>query len=324
MSDIGAVVIGRNEGGKLALCLNSLASRVNDLVYVDSGSTDQSIELAHSLEVEVVELDTSIPFTAARARNTGFERLVELNDALTFVQFVDGDCEVIEEWIDTASEFLDENSDIAAVCGRRRERYPDSSVYNHLCDIEWNTPIGESRACGGDAMIRILALRQVGGFREDLVAGEEPELCLRLRQQGWLVWRLDADMTFHDAAIMKFGQWWKRTVRTGYAYAEGSYLHGAGPERHWVRETRRAWFWGLVIPAATLLLCGIWSYWGSVLLVLYPLQSARIYLKAGGRPRSRLLQAFFLVLGKFPEMIGAMRFQFDRISGSASTLIEYK
>ena len=42
------------------------------------------------------------------------------------------------------------------------------------------------------------------GFNATLIAGEEPELCLRLRQKGWEIWRLDAEMTLHDAAMTKF------------------------------------------------------------------------------------------------------------------------
>lgn len=191
---IAAVVIGRNEGERLIRCLRSLQGQVQQLIYVDSGSTDGSAAAARDLGAEVVDLDLSRPFTAARARNAG---LAALSSGIELVQFADGDCELDPGWIGAAADFMQTHPRAAAVCGRRRERFPEASVYNRLCDAEWNTPVGEATACGGDAMMRVAAVYTAGGYREGLIAGEEPELCLRLRRAGWQVWRLDAEMTLH-------------------------------------------------------------------------------------------------------------------------------
>jgi GT2 family glycosyltransferase len=322
-SRMGVVVIGRNEGERLRICLASVIKYAQTVVYVDSGSTDTSVDMARALNVDVVELDMSIPFTAARARNEGFQRLLARAPELRYVQFVDGDCEVVAGWLGGAADFLDSHPDVAVVCGRRRERYPDRSIYNWLCDIEWNTPIGEARSCGGDAMFRTGAFHQVSGFRNDLIAGEEPELCVRLRSLGWKVWRLDSEMTLHDAAMLRFMQWWKRSVRAGHAFAEGAFLHGKPPERHYVRESRRAWLWGVVIPVLVLVaLSG--SGWGLILLALYPFQVIRLCLTGTRSLRENCLRAGFLVLGKFPEALGQIQFIVERMTGAGARIIEYK
>lgn len=321
------MAIGRNEGDRLVRCLQSLVGVVDHVVYVDSGSTDESVRNARELGCDVVELDMSRPFTAARARNEGYRRLLERNPGLELIQFVDGDCEVLPTWIETAVERLDERRELAAVCGRRLERHPDASVYNLLCDIEWDTPVGDTDACGGDAMIRSYALVEVGGYDATLIAGEEPELCLRLRRAGWKIERLDADMTLHDADIHSLRQWWKRVRRGGFAYAAGSALHGTGPERHWVRETRRVVFWGAVLPAV--------AVGGSVptlglslgLLSAYPLSFYRVFRftrRRGRAPREAALYAAFMQLGRFPEVQGVLQFHRDRWFGKASEIIEYK
>jgi len=253
------------------------------------------------LGVHVLALDLSIPFTAARARNEGFARLHQLQPGLNMVQFVDGDCEIDPQWLPTAHAFLQRHAQVAVVCGRRRERFAQQSVYNQLCDLEWDTPVGQAKACGGDALMRAQAFASVGGFRTGLIAGEEPELCVRLRAAGWKVWRLDAEMTLHDAAMTRFSQWWRRSMRAGYAYAEGAWLHGAAPERHWVRESR-----------------------GLALLLLYPLQILRLARRGALAPRQRRLQALFLVLGKFPEAVGQLKFWRQRLLPGKSALIEYK
>ena len=266
MNSVGVVVIGRNEGVRLQECLLSVVGERRNVVYVDSGSTDGSVKLARSLGVSVVELDLSVPFTAARARNAGFEYLLQMEPQVDFVQFVDGDCLVREEWFEKATIILNTNPEVVVVCGRRREEFPENSLFNRLCDIEWNTPVGEAKACGGDAMMRVSALKQVEGFNSSLIAGEEPELCVRLRQAGGKIMRIDAEMTLHDAQIMHLKQWWKRSVRNGHAYAEGAWLHGKPPEKHWVKESRRIWFWGLILPLVSI--ASIWLTGGISIVLL--------------------------------------------------------
>lgn len=324
-SRAGVVVIGRNEGERLKRCLTSLTSQLKFIVYVDSGSTDNSVERAGALGIEVVKLDLNIPFTAARARNEGFERLIEISPEIEYVQFVDGDCEVVSTWLIEAASFLDDNHQYAVVCGRRRERYPEHSIFNLMCDEEWDTPIGDAKACGGDALMRLKAFLNVGGYRSQLIAGEEPELCVRLRHSGWKIWRMDTEMTLHDAAITKFSQWWKRNVRSGYAFAEGAYLHGSPPERHWVNESRRNMLWGLLIPIIVIFTSVLSWQWGLLIALVYPLQICRLTLinKKELKPQPWVL-ASFNMLSKFAEVIGHLRFHYQRIFGKTMRLIEYK
>jgi GT2 family glycosyltransferase len=322
--DLGVVVIGRNEGERLRRCLISLRNDAKYIVYVDSGSTDGSVAMAGELDVTVEQLDLTSPFTAARARNQGFRRLLEAHPELRHVFFVDGDCEVVAGWLAQSRRFMLAHEDVAVVCGRRRERHPERSVYNLLCDIEWDTPTGQTRACGGDALMRVEAFRGVGGYRADLICGEEPELCVRLRQAGWRIWRLGEEMTLHDAAMYRFGQWWKRTFRGGYAFAQGAHMHGAPPECHWVVERRRAWLWGLWIPFGALALTAVFGPWALVLLSVYPLQVIRVAVRGKRTPRENWLYAGALVLGKFPEMLGQLQFVLDHRRRLQRQLIEYK
>ncbi|MCU0565155.1 MAG: glycosyltransferase [Oculatellaceae cyanobacterium Prado106] len=324
---VGLVAIGRNEGQRLEVCLKSALGNFAPIVYVDSGSTDGSVGMARSLGIEVVELDLSIPFTAARARNEGFARLLELSPDLEFVQFVDGDCEVVSDWPEQAQAALEASPDLAVVCGRRRERYPEQSIYNRLCDLEWDTPVGEADACGGDSMMRVAAFQQAQGFNPSLIAGEEPELCLRMRRQGWKILRLDAEMTLHDANMMQFGQWWKRVLRAGHAYAEGAWLHGRDGDRHWVKESRSIWLWGFVIPLVAVAFAGLTRGFSLLLLLGYAWMVYRIYQygqQRGWKSQDALLYAVSCMVGKFPNLMGQLRFHKNRLLGQQNRLIEYK
>lgn len=330
MNNIGVVTIGRNEGDRLIRCLNSLLQQLPadvPIVYVDSGSTDGSVAAATALGVQVISLDMTVPFTMARGRNTGFRHLIETFPQLEYVQFIDGDCELIEGWIGQALPVLQHHPQVAIVCGRRRERFPDASPYNRLADMEWNTPVGEADACGGDALARIAAIRQVKGYTESLICGEEPEMCIRLRQRGWTIQRIDADMTLHDAAMTRFAQWWTRSIRGGWAVAEGAAMHGAPPERYMVRQQISGVLWGLLIPAAAIGFAIPTHGLSLCLLLGYPLLIWRIdraRRQRGDAPAAARLYAFFCALSKFPQLLGQLKYWLNRWQGKRATLIEYK
>jgi len=331
MSRLGIVAIGRNEGERLRRCLESVVGLGHAIVYVDSGSTDGSVDLARALEAEVVELDLSVPFTAARARNAGFERLEQVDPKVELVQFVDGDCEVSSGWLGRACEVLAERPDVAVVAGRVRERHRDRTIYNRLADLEMDTPIGEAKACGGVALIRAEAFRRVGGFDPSIIAAEDDELCLRIRRDGGKILRIDADMALHDIAMTRFGQWWRRAVRCGHAYAEGSARYGTSPERHFVRQTRSTLFWGLMVP---LLAIGLawWNWWTRGLTLALLAGYAALFWKAqrhlrrdrGWPAADARLYAAACVLAKFPQVVGVARYWARRIAGGPVRIIEHK
>ena len=178
------VIIGRNEAKNLARSLPAMQGRCSKIIYVDSGSTDGSQVLARKHHADIIELDQDQPFTAARARNAGLQAVLASGTPFQYIQFIDGDCELIPDYLDQALEFLEKNPDYGMACGRRVERHPEHSLFNALCDIEWNTPVGDTDYCGGDITVRVVAMREIEGYNAELIAGEDPELCVRLRQAG--------------------------------------------------------------------------------------------------------------------------------------------
>ena len=331
---VGFVAIGRNEGERLRRCLESLAG-LGPVVYVDSGSTDGSPETARAAGALAVELDLSAPFTAARARNLGLERLLAAHPATELVQFVDGDCELRPGWVEAGVAALRAHPDVAVACGRRRERRPEASVYNRLCDVEWDTPVGEARACGGDALMRVEALAAVGGYDPSLIAGEEPELCLRLRRRGWRILRLPVEMTWHDADMTRWTQWWKRSLRDGHTTAEFLARYGPRAEHGRLRRALSALGWAVVLPATCLLLLA-WALAQpggppaglavapALLYLLLAARVARGRRRAGRNAADARAYAVSCVLAKWPHTAGMLVYVWRRGFGRAPQLIEYK
>lgn len=316
---MGVVAIGRNEGERLKQCLRSIPDNI-PVVYVDSASSDGSAAFARSRNAIVVELDLATPFTAARARNAGRDALLGQWPSLKYIQFVDGDCEFEPEWLSQALQFLDNEPSVAVVCGRRRERYPERSFYNRMCDSEWNTPIGEADACGGDAMFRVSALAQLRGYDPRMIAGEEPELCHRLRGLGWRVWRIDCPMTIHDADMHRPRQWWRRTIRSGFGYAQvwNKTRTGLG-EPLYARQLVSALFWTFGIAAIGLAAALVLGPPGLLAApLLWVIQLARLARRGG------FMWAGHLLVGKVAETIGILRFLVSSLRGQSQGAIFYK
>ena len=320
-ADVGFVVIGRNEGPRLEACLESVLTHSRRVVYADSASTDGSRETAERLGAVVIALPADGRLNAARGRNAGYQELRARFPECHYVQFLDGDCILQREWIRRATDFLGAHPDVAVVCGRRFEAHPEASLYNRLCDQEWDTPVGEATECGGDALIRTAALDQVGGYHPALQAGEEPEMCARLRAAGWRIWRIDARMTEHDARILTLGQWWRRTQRGGFGYAQVWTATKALPGRLYGRQLRSAFAWAVALPLLVVL-AAVLARQPLILLlipILYALQLARI--AATCRGENRLAKAALILLAKWPEVLGATRFF---LAGGGGRVAEYK
>ncbi len=322
MTTIATVVIGRNEGQRLRNCLASLQGQADRIIYVDSGSSDGSVQMANDMGALVVELDTTVPFTAARARNAGFAALKP--DLPDYVQFVDGDCTVQAGWLATAAAELDTRPELGLVTGWRAELAPDHSIYNEIADFEWHRPAGEITACGGDMMVRAAEFDTLGGFNPTVIAAEDDEFCARLRESGKVLWRLPHQMTLHDANMTRFGEWWRRAVRSGHGFAQVGALH---PD-HFVKERRRVWLFGAVLPAIMLigLLQGIWAvlFLG---LGAYGLSYMRTVsgLQREGLPRTQAKRlSVLLSVSKFPNFLGMLTYYKRRLTGADMIIIEYK
>lgn len=318
----GVVIIGRNEGERLKNCLRSLGEWRHQAVYVDSGSTDGSLEFAAETGVHVVNLDLSKRFTAARARNAGFAALLERHPDLEFVQFVDGDCTLNTEWISKAQSYLEAHREIGVVLGRRREMHPERSVYNWLCDIEWDMPIGEIEGFGGDVLMRTQVYRDAGGYRDDILAAEDSEFSIRIRQFGWKIMRIDGEMTMHDVAMTTFSQWWQRSKRGGYGMSRVFYIHRDSPFAMFGRNIARIAAFGLILPLA-IVVGGLINPWLFLIALIYPLFIVK-RAAARGFTRDAWRYATLITLVSFAEVSGMLLFAKDLVMGRGRDLIEYK
>jgi glycosyltransferase involved in cell wall biosynthesis len=326
---MAAVVIGRNEGERLEQSLRSVRDAGLPLVYVDSGSSDGSPELARGLGVPVVDLDPVRPYSAARARNEGLEAALRRWPQIEYVQFLDGDCVLDPLFPAAAVATFKQEPDCAIVTGHLSERSPSGSAYHRLCAIEWRSPPGRIEnfaALGGIMAARVAMLKKVGGFNEQVIAGEDSELGVRMALARHSVIKIDQPMAVHDAHMHRFGEWWRRSVRAGHAFAQRYAMHGRTRFRDCRRELISAIFWGGAVPAAVILL--LWPTRGISLLLLagYGLLAWRVYryyVRSGIAASDAALAARFMIYSKFANFLGILRYCMNRLRGRFQ-IIEYK
>lgn len=323
VKNVALVIIGRNEGARLVACLASMQGPFGSIVYVDSGSDDDSVAQAKAAGAIVHELDTGTPFTAARARSAGFDVLKSQGLLPDFVQFIDGDCVLRQGWIDQALQAMQDNPKLGIVTGWRSEIHRDASIYNALCDFEWHRPAGVIAACGGDMLVRSAAFEQVGGFNPEVIAAEDDEFCVRVGKAGWALERLPIEMTRHDAAMTRFSQWWSRAVRSGHGFAQVGDLHAG----YFSKERKRVWFYGAVLPVVFLgvlvwckiLVLGVLGIYG-----LSYLRTVQGLIKQGLPAKEATNHAVLLTLSKFPNLLGMLTYYRRKRAGLGMNIIEYK
>ncbi len=314
-SAIGLVVIGRNEAARLRDALGSRPSTM-PTVYVDSASSDGSQDVARQLGVPVVELSTDKPLSAARARNSGMQYLLQHHPHLRYVQFLDGDARLVDGWLEAAHRELESDANVAVVVGTLSEEFPHTSIYNRLCQMEWKQPTGEIEFFAGIALVRVEAFTRAGGYNPALIAGEEPELSIRMRSLGYRIRKLPQPMAIHDANLLRFNQWWKRTVRSGHAIGQRFELNGAGPTRDCAQERRTTLVWGVMWPLLMLAALALVGWPALILLLGYVWLGVRIWRFRQDQMQDSqvdaLYYAMFCVLAKLPQAWGLGLFYFRR------------
>jgi GT2 family glycosyltransferase len=324
LRDVGVVVIGRNEGARLESCFASLRG-FGSVLYVDSGSSDGSLQKARRHGLDAIGLDASQPLSAARARNAGRQHLRQVAPSLAFVQFLDGDCELEPGWLEHARAALSGDPTLAVAAGRLREKHPHQSVFHRVADVEWHgAGIGEVADVGGVFMVRCRAFDEAGGFDANVGAGEEPELCHRLRARGWRIVRLAAPMACHDLGAFGFVQWWRRAARFGYASSDLALRRGM---RRFRRHMLRAWLWSAVPAAAAATAMSGWSLAAIPLSALWVAQALRVAvhaLRSGCGAGTAASYACLLMVSYGGQLQGQIQYFWDRGSRRRYRLFETK
>lgn len=322
---VSVVIIGRNEGKRLTKCIQSVRSADWDghsyeLIYVDSNSSDGSLRNAKELGAKVAKLDDPSP-SAGKARNLGWKMA-----AAPIVMFLDGDTQLHPNFVIKGLLAL-EDKELCAVFGRLKEVHPEKSIYIRVMDLDWVFPLGKTLFFGGNVLVRRCAIAAVDGFDPTLKAGEEPEMCARLRADGWNIEHIDVPMARHDLAITTFKAYWLRAYRSGIAYAEVAERMRLRGDPLWQHDAKRDFRHGLLFTVTPIVM------WVHPIVTLAVLMAAVTVLartakrcdwKAPGQTLLCWQYAAHVLFQKIPAFFGQLQWRRAQRRHAEIHMVEYK
>ncbi len=308
---ISCVIIGLNSGRTLAGCLNAIKKadypNIIEIIYVDGGSSDDSVSIARNTgSVTVIELNLERP-TPGRQRNAGWQAARS-----EWAQFLDSDTRVDPAWFQQAVQGINDRT--AAVYGYRKELYPDKNRYHFVADLEWNL---DKRNFGGDVLIRREVLEETCGYREDLRRGEDPELAVRIRGEGHVIKRLPVLMCLHDINMTRFTQYLRRCFLSGYAYAGACFPMAKNGYYNWLKRAAKITIktaGAVFFLAAAVIYKNINFFFAAVILNIMPILKIPLFRKRYKLTfRKSALYALHTILWAYPAAAGIFRYYFGRL-----------
>jgi glycosyltransferase involved in cell wall biosynthesis len=196
---LSIVLIGRNEEQFISKSIESALScrklfPDTEIVFVDSASTDRSIEIAMNYPIRIIQLRPEWRLCVAAGRYLGF-----LHSHGEYVLFCDGDAQLEPNWVDQAIQFMDTNAEYGGVAGVLDEEYVDRYGTRHggATNVFGQNLLSVRQDCkllGGIAMYRLKAMQLAGPVNPHLPTAEDHELCMRIRNQGFKLARIQGRM----------------------------------------------------------------------------------------------------------------------------------
>lgn len=282
---VSVVIAVRNDAKRLRVLLSSLGALIESpqVIVVDNDSRDDSAQVAREMGA-VVTVCPGLRVGALRNRG------VSLAEG-EVLAFADSDHEVPEDWIATGVRALTEDGEDVIAAG---------SHYLAPQNGTWVQKVWAVHRLKGDAyeavdwlgagnlFVRRKDFDRVGGFREDLVAAEDVDLCHRLRQLGG---RILCDKRIRS---VHHGE-----PKTLWAFFRKEYWRGSSGVKAWISQgfplrdlPSLLWpVWHLVLGVGVLLtligLCfpmGVaWGGWFVVLLVGWVSPACLLAIRTGIR-----------------------------------------
>jgi glycosyltransferase involved in cell wall biosynthesis len=202
--ELSIVLIGKNQAWNMARLVESILTQTSqvgsrEIIFVDSASTDETLQIAAQYPIHVLRLRPSQTLTPAAGRYVGYRY-----SSGSMVLFVDGDMELYPGWLEHALQALRRRPDVGAVTGEIIDLPKDASTPSTRRP---EVSIGACAArsvpfAAGVAIYRRAALERAGPFNPYLQSDEEPDLCVRIRHQGFQIVRLDHPVVYHYSDAM--------------------------------------------------------------------------------------------------------------------------
>ena len=195
-----------NEGENIERCITTIKKSIGTkdipITLVDNQSTDETVNIARSLGVEVLQFEEKL--TIAELRNRGAAHV-----KAEFVLFIDSDMEVPEDWIEKFEKVQKEaNADVLGFVVGVPANAPwfariwalrTNARRDRLQEIDFLP--------GHNIAVRRSLFERVGGFSTDLRTSEDKDLVMRLKSAGARVFSAPPIGIIHWGYEKTFKEW---------------------------------------------------------------------------------------------------------------------
>jgi glycosyltransferase involved in cell wall biosynthesis len=275
--NISIIIKALNEEKRIATAIESALAAVaplgGEVILADSHSTDNTVSIAQTYPIRIVQLANPEERCCGIGPQLGYQ--VAQGE---FIYILDGDMQMLPEFLPQAINFMQENHNIAGVGGKVIEMNTDSLEFIARTErASGHMQPGEVDRLDMGGLYRKSAIESVGYFsNRNLHSYEELDLAVRLRQAGWKLHRIDVDAVRHWGHDVDPYQLLLKRWKSGYINGLGEMLKAAWGKPHFtrlilsVRELRiyvATLFWWIILTG--LLLTGNMLYF--VMIGLLPL-----------------------------------------------------
>jgi glycosyltransferase involved in cell wall biosynthesis len=197
---LSVVIIGRNEEAHLGATLASVQAIPMDyeILYVDSASEDQSVDVAVRYGARVARLAPSPHLCAAAGRYVG-----TLLARTPWILYLDGDMQLTPEFAQCIPECLRKAAQprIGGFVGLYRNIYEDGGVRENL--LRQQRDRATATTFGGALLASREAVLRAGNWDFRVSSYEELDLHSRLHASGHVVRFVPLDMIVHRTAAQR-------------------------------------------------------------------------------------------------------------------------
>ena len=325
LPNVSIVVIGHNEAKNLDKCFTAIFNmnypRIKiEVLFIDSHSNDNSVEIAQKYTDKVFQLKSDWP-TAGEAFNKG---IVESSNDI--VHITSGDIQLHPEYLKKAINTLTGRKDIHCTTGyfveSKMKGWNKIMAFRREDDVD----VGDHFvATPNGGTFKKEALINVNGYDERIRKGQETELGKRFNDAGLRIWFMNIPQGIHDFELTTSLAMLKRCYWDGYSLGHSLMLSAYEKSNIHLRDFGKSGIKRLLDSGMMLclLLVLIFFYgpvsllpWMAIYLIYYAI---RVYIKQRNRKRNYMIYQLvmsYLSLFLFFGMMGFFIFSLKkRIKG---------
>jgi len=230
-SDVCAIIVTYNAGKKLLACLRSIKHQVEEVVFVDNGSDEETVSLLNDIGstydgVKIFYNPENLGIAAAL--NIGVRYC--LSRGYKWILTLDHDSEatpdLVEKLVGAYEELRKRGTENIAIVAANLF---DTNIRSFMTRQEWfkgDDVRQGNRALTSGSLFNAAVFEQVGFFNDDLfIYYVDDDFCLRCTSKGWGIYKCRSAVLLHQEGVKEVREFlWKKFIYRNYDSSARYYI----------------------------------------------------------------------------------------------------